>query len=99
MTNIVISVLEMAIIGGYCNLVFLALASPEIAYDVNSMFLIHSPFEGADFLIYPVIVLIAIPLYFLLFLLCDRFVHKKGARFCDKLRTKGRPLNENKISH
>ena len=87
-TNIIISVFEMAVIGGYCNLMFLVLASEAVAYDVNSMFLIHSPFEGVDFLIYPVIVLIAIPIYFAVFAICDLCVHKKGERFFDKLRTK-----------
>ena len=70
MIHIVISILEMLVIGAYCNLVFRALVSEEMAYQVNSMFLIHSPFDGVDFLTYPVIALIAIPLYFGLFLIC-----------------------------
>ena len=85
-TNIVISVFEMAAIGGYCNLVFGALASPETAYDVNAMFLIHSPFEGIDFLVYPVIALIAVPIYFLTFVLCDLFAHKKESFFMKKIK-------------
>ena len=36
--NIVISIVMMALIGGYCNLVFGALVSEASAYDVNSMF-------------------------------------------------------------
>ena len=75
--NIIISILMMAVVGGYCNLVYHALASAEAAYDVNSMFLIHSPFEGIPFLTYPVISLIAIPLYLGLFLLCDLVARKK----------------------
>ena len=63
MRSIVICILEMAVIGGYCNLVFHALASEAVAYDVNSMFLIHSPFDELPFLTYPVIALIAMPLY------------------------------------
>lgn len=89
--NIIISVILMAIIGGYCNLVFGALVSTEAAYEVNSMFLIHSPFEGAAFLTYPVIALIAIPIYFILFALCDLIVHKKGTRFFDKTVKKQKP--------
>ena len=84
MRSILISIVEMAVIGGYCNLVLHALVSGEKAYDVNSMFLIHSPFDGLAFLTYPVISLIAIPLYFGLFVICDLFAHQKGERFFDK---------------
>jgi TM2 domain-containing membrane protein YozV len=80
MTNIIISILVMAAIGGYCNLVFHALVSEAAAYDVNSMFLIHAPFDGLDFLTYPVISLIALPIYFTVFVICDRCVRKKGER-------------------
>jgi hypothetical protein len=76
MTNIIISIFMMGAIGCYCNLVFHALASAEAAYDVNSMFLIHSPFEGLDFLTYPVIALIAVPVYFALFAICNLAAHK-----------------------
>ena len=82
--NIIISIVEMALIGGYCNVIFYALVSWEAAYDVNSMFLIHSPFEGLPFLTYPIIVLIAIPIYFGVFVLADLIAHKKGERFFDK---------------
>jgi hypothetical protein len=70
----------MALIGGYCNLLFHALASWEVAYDVNSMFLIHSPFDGLAFLTYPVIALIAIPLYLALFVICALCARKKGKK-------------------
>ena len=85
-TNIIISIFVMAIIGGYCNLVFYALSSAEAAYDVNSMFLIHSPFDGLDFLTYPVISLIAVPLYFAMFIICDFCAHKKGERSYNRSR-------------
>ncbi len=84
--NIIISVLVMAAIGGYCNLVFSALASESVACDINSMFLIHSPFDGLDFLTYPVIALIAIPIYFAVFVVCDHCAHKKGERFYNKTK-------------
>ena len=86
LTNIIISIFVMAAIGGYCNLVFHALASEAVAYDINSMFLIHSPFDGLDFLTYPVICLIAIPIYFGVFVICDLCVHKKGERFYNKVK-------------
>lgn len=75
--NIIISIFVMAVIGCYCNLVFQALVSEAAAYEVNSMFLIHSPFEGLDFLTYPVISLIAIPIYFIVFVICDLCTHKR----------------------
>lgn len=84
MMNMIISILVMGLIGGYCNLVFSALGSPERAYDVNSMFLMHSPFDGIDFLTYPVIALLAIPIYFVVFVICDLCAHKKGARFYNR---------------
>ena len=75
--NIIISIFVMAAIGFYCNLVFYVLVSAEAAYDVNSMFLIHSPFEGLDFLTYPVIALIAVPIYFAVFVICGRRLQRK----------------------
>ena len=84
--NIIISIFLMAAIGCYCNLVFHALVSEAAAYDVNSMFLIHSPFEGLDFLTYPVISLIVIPIYFAIFVICDLCAHKKGQRFYNKVK-------------
>ena len=60
--------------------------SREAAYDVNSMFLLHSPFEGVGFLTYPVIALIAIPLYLGLFTVCELFAYKKGDRYYNRIR-------------
>jgi len=76
-TNIIISIFVMAVIGCYCNLVFRALVSEAAAYDVNSMFLIHSPFDALRFLTYPVISLIAVPIYLAFFLICDRCARKR----------------------
>ncbi|MBE6634273.1 MAG: hypothetical protein E7620_08050 [Ruminococcaceae bacterium] len=86
MTNILLSILVMAAIGCYCNLVFHALVSEATAYDVNSMFLIHSPFEGLAFLTYPVISLIALPIYFGVFVIFDFCAHKKGERFYNQVK-------------
>ena len=87
-TSIFISVLVMAAIGCYCNLVFHALVSEAAAYNVNSMFLMHSPFENLEFLIYPVISLIGLPIYFCIFVICDLCAHKKGERFYNKIKNK-----------
>lgn len=85
MKNMLVSVIGMYVIGCYCNLVFRVLVSPEKAYDENSMFIIHSPFEGLEFLTYPVIAIIALLLYFLLFAACDIARNEKGNRFYDKI--------------
>ena len=76
-----LSVIGMYVIGLYCNLVFRVLVSVEKAYDVNSMFIIHSPFEGAGFLTYPIIAVIALFLYFLVFSVCDFIKNKSGERW------------------
>ena len=80
MKNIFLSVVGMYVIGLYCNLIFEVVGSPEKAYEINSMFIIHSPFEGLDFLRYPIIALAALVLYFVVFLICDMIKNKKGRR-------------------
>ena len=85
MCNMIISVLAMYAIGQYCNLIFEALVSAEAAYDVNSMFLIHSPFESAPFLRYPLIAAIALVLYVILFTVCDLIRLPRGARWFDRV--------------
>ena len=62
------------------------MVSKEMAYNVNSMFLLHSPFEGLDFLVYPVISLIALFVYFGIFFVCELFAYKKGERFYDRYK-------------
>lgn len=85
MKHMLLSVIGMYVIGQYCNLVFKALVSPEKAYDENSMFIIHSPFEGIEFLTYPVIAAIGLALYFILFTVCDAVKHEKGNRWFDRI--------------
>ena len=78
MRSMIESVVIMYVIGLYCNMVFRVLVSPEAAYAVNSMFIIHSPFDGVAFLTYPVIAIVALLLYFVLFAVCDVIKKKKG---------------------
>ncbi len=85
MRNMVISVLAMWVIGLYCNLVFEALVSEEAAYDVNSMFLIHSPFEGAPFLRYPIIAALGLLIYLGIFTVCDLITTPRGSRWFDRV--------------
>ena len=88
MWHIIVSILEMLVIGAYCNLVFEVIGSADVAYNVNSMFLIHSPFDGAEFLTYPTIALIALPIYFTVFAICELFTYKRGERFYNRLLEK-----------
>jgi hypothetical protein len=76
MISIIISVVMMGVVGTYCNLLFRVIGSEALAYEVNSMFLIHSPFDGVGFLTYPVIALIAIPIYLAIFVICAFFARK-----------------------
>ena len=85
MKNMIYSVIGMYVIGLYCNLTFKVLVSSEAAYDVNSMFIIHSPFEGVGFLTYPTIAVVALILYFSLFCVCDCVKNKKGERWFNRL--------------
>jgi len=86
MGNMVISLLGMYLIGLYCNLIFSALVSPEKAYDENSMFIIHSPFDGAPFLRYPLIALIGLLIYFIIFTVCDIVKNPRGSRWYDVIK-------------
>lgn len=80
MTNMIIAVIAMYVIGLYCNLIFEALVSAEAAYDVNSMFIIHSPFDGVSFLRYPVIALIALLIYFTVFFIMRALSRRRAAK-------------------
>jgi len=83
MRSMVLSVIGMYAIGLYCNLIFRVLVSAEKAWDINSMFIIHSPF-GPSFLRYPVIAALALVLYFILFTICDLIKNPKGTRWFNR---------------
>ena len=87
MRNMVISVLVMYVVGIYCNVVFRALVSYDAAYDVNSMFIIHSPFEGVDFLRYPIIATVGLLIYLVIFTICDAIKMPRGERWYNRLST------------
>ena len=86
MKHIIISVIMMYLIGLYCNKIFEVLVSYEEAYSVNSMFIIHSPFDGVPFLIYPVISAVALVLYFILFSIWELFIYPKGNRWFNRIK-------------
>ena len=83
MRSMILSVIGMYAIGLYCNLIFRVLVSAEKAWDINSMFIIHSPF-GPSFLRYPVIAALALVLYFILFTICDLIKNPKGTRWFNR---------------
>ena len=84
MRNITVSVIAMYVIGLYCNLVFSALAGPQVAYDENAMFILHSPFEQLPYLRYPLIAAIGLLLYFILFWIYDVITAPRGGRWYDR---------------
>lgn len=84
MVHITASVIMMYAIGLYCNKVFEVLVSVEEAQSVNSMFLLHSPFAGLSFLVYPVIAVCALVLYFAVFSICELFAYPKGKRWVSR---------------
>ena len=84
--NMFFSVVMMYAIGVYCNTVYQALVSVEAANDVNSMFILHSPFPGLDFLTYPIIALVAMVLYFGHFVVFELFAYPKGNRWYNRIK-------------
>lgn len=86
MRSILLSVFGMLFIGLYCNLLFAVLSSREAAYDVNAMFLLHSPVEGAPFLTYPLLAGSALVFYFAVFSVCELCAYPKGFRWLSRLR-------------
>ena len=96
MTHIVIAVVMMYLIGMYCNKLFEILVSAEMAYEVNSMYIIHSPFPAVSFLKYPVIAMIALILYFGIFALCEIFAYEKGNRWFNRIEIFKKERNDKK---
>jgi hypothetical protein len=85
MKNMVISVIAMYVIGLYCNLMFEALVGAEKAYDINSMFIIHSPFDGVPFLRYPIIAVLGLFIYLIIFTVCDIINTPQGNRWYNRI--------------
>lgn len=53
--HIFVSIVVMFLAGFYCNTVCRVIGSESYAYSVNSMFILHSPFDNVPFLTYPTI--------------------------------------------
>ena len=86
MFSITVSVVAMYVIGLYCNLIFRVLVSAERAYDINSMFILHSPFEGVPFLRYPLIAAVALVIYLIIFTVCDVITTPRGSRWFNRIQ-------------
>lgn len=93
--HIFFSELMMLALGVYCNLVFTVLDSEKTAYYVNSMFLIHSPFDDTRLLTYPLIAAVALVLYFAVFWIAELIKYPKGERWTDRIRAKKSVENNN----
>lgn len=91
--HIIYSIILLYLIGLYCNLVFEVLCSSEYAYNVNSMFILHSPFEGLEFLTFYVISILALLLYFILFVVLEFIYYPKGNRWYNRFK---QVINKNK---
>lgn len=86
MKHILISIGLMFVIGVYCNLIFMVLVSVEEAHNINSMFILHSPFSSVPFLIYPVIALVALILYSVLLTMLEIFNYSREERWYNNLK-------------
>ncbi|MBR3863044.1 MAG: hypothetical protein IKM42_05245 [Clostridia bacterium] len=83
--NIATAIVFMCLIGLYCNLTLEVLVSYEMALDMNSMFLLQSPFAPMPFLRGQIIAPVAFVLYFILFTVIDIIRMPRGARWFDKV--------------
>ena len=86
MKHMIISVVLMYIIGIYCNKIFEVLVSMDQAMNVNSMFIIASPFPSLPFLKYPFIAVMALILYFCLFSICEFFKIPSNDRWYNNIK-------------
>lgn len=80
------SIVLMLVIGAYCTLVIDVIADSAYAWEVNSMFLLHSPFEGLPWISYWTIAGIALVAFFIIFCIAELFAYPKGERFIARLR-------------
>ena len=86
MFNIIVAIVSMCLIGLYCNLTLEVLVSYEMALDMNSMFLLQTPFEPMPFLRGQIIAPAATVLYFILFTVLDIIRLPRGERWFDRAR-------------
>lgn len=88
MVNMILVVVMLYIIGGYCNLLIYSFSTEEFYYETNGMFMVHSAFEGIDILTFQVISSIALVLYFIVFNILDFIKYEKGNRWFNRIKNK-----------
>lgn len=79
--NIVISIIMLFVLGCYCNLVVSVFGGTDYANTVNSMFILHTPFENIKFLTFGPISIATIILYFGVFSLLELIKYPKENRW------------------
>lgn len=77
MIRFLVAVVMMAIIGLYDSAVILAFAGKETMMNINPMFMLHSPFEGAGFLMFPFIAGVATLLLFIALVVAEAIKYRK----------------------
>lgn len=87
--HILWSIVGMFLIGCYCNIVCRVIGSESYAYQVNSMFLLHSPFENIPFLKYPLIAGVAAVAYAIILFSGEKlFCKNKTKTFSDSKKSR-----------
>ena len=86
MVNMILVVVMLYIIGGYCNLLIFSLSTQEFYYETNAMFMVHSAFEGIEILTYQIISSIALVIYFITFNIIDFIKNEKGNRWFNRIK-------------
>lgn len=88
MCSILGAIVLMLVIGAYCTLVIDVIADASYAWEVNSMFLLHSPFEGAPWISYWTIAGTAFAGFFVIFCIAELFAYPKGSRWLARIHKK-----------
>lgn len=85
--HLMIGVILMGVLGLYNNLLVRVTGGEGYALQVNSMFLLVSPFADVPWLKFPIIVLFVAPAYFLVFQILDLIFYEKGNRWIHREKT------------
>jgi len=89
--HILACVIMMFLLGLYCQLLLTVLGGADMAWNVNAMFISHSPFDSLPWMRYPAIALSALIIYFGVFCVCELFAYKKGDRWVSRLKNRKAP--------
>lgn len=72
-----VAIIMMCIVGLYDSAIIWAFGGADSANNVNSMFLLHSPFDGLDFVIFPVIAGAALVALIIILIIVEAIIHRK----------------------